>query len=121
MGIEEEKKFSLENIGNGATIERFNLALQEVLDNIQDLNTDPKKARKVVMTVTIVPDEDRGVGRYLIDVAAKTAPIKPHPGRVFLGRNSRGKGVATEDNPVQAEMTELMQQGETKIYALAKE
>lgn len=89
-------------------VERFDLALQEALDNIQDPNTDPKKPRKVVMTLTIAPDEDRSVGKYMIDVQSKLAPIKPHPGRVFLGRDIRGRGVATEEHPTQVEMDEVM-------------
>jgi len=30
-----------------------------------------------------------GVGKYAIDAQAKLAPLKSHPGRVFLGRDSK--------------------------------
>lgn len=118
--MDGQERFTLAEIGSGATVERFDLAMQEVLDNIQDVNTDPKKPRTVVLKVTIHPDEDRGVGKYLIDVQSKLSPIKPHPGRVFLGRDKDGKGVASEEHPTQVEMGEVT--GKTdKVYHLKKE
>jgi hypothetical protein len=38
----EENELSLETLGQGAAVERFNLALQDVLNNIQDVNTSAK-------------------------------------------------------------------------------
>ena len=116
--MEGQEFFTLTDIGRGAAVERFDMELQKVLDNIQDPNTDPKKARSVVLKFTITPDEDRGVGKYAIDAQAKLAPIEAHPGRVFLGRDKNGKGVATEEHPTQVEMNEVM---DTKIYQINKE
>jgi len=76
----EEDQVSLETLGQGAALERFNLALQDVLDNIQDVNTDPKKARTVTLKATIKPSEDREVGSIVVDVVSKLAPIAPFKG-----------------------------------------
>ena len=116
--------FTLTEIGRGAAVERFDLELQKVLDNIQDPNTDAKKARSVVLKFTITPDEDRGVGKYAIDAQAKLAPLKSHPGRVFLGIDGKGHGVASEEHPTQAEIKEVMNPGlqdDGKVYKLGKE
>jgi hypothetical protein len=117
--MDGQERFTLAEIGSGATVERFDMAMQEVLDNIQDVNTDPKKPRSVVLKVTIHPDEDRGVGKYMIDVQSKLAPIRPHPGRVFLGRDGKGRGVASEEHPTQVEMGDVMK-SETQTYKLVQ-
>lgn len=73
------------------------------------------------MKLTIQPSEDRGIGDYIIDVQSKLAPIKPHPGRVFLGRDGKGRGVASEEHPTQIEMTDVMKPTDGKVYKIGKE
>lgn len=97
----EEKGISLDTLNQGAAVERFNMALQEVLDNIQDPNTEPKAARTVTLKCTIKPDDDRGVGNIKIEVVAKLAPVAPFDVRVFLGCDKDGKGYASEYHPNQ--------------------
>lgn len=94
--MEQEKSISLDTLNQGAAVERFNIALQEALNNIQDPNTDAKKARVVTLKATIKPDADREIGSINVDVSAKLAPIAPFDVRVFLGRDKDGKGYATE-------------------------
>lgn len=118
--MDGQERFTLAEIGGGATVERFDLAMQEVLDNIQDPNTDPKKERAVTLKVKLIPDEDRGVGKYLIEVTSKLQPIKPLPGRVFLGIDKDGRGVASEEHPTQVEMPEVTGKAD-KVYQLKKE
>lgn len=96
-----EENVTLESLNQGAALERFNLALQDVLDNIQDPNTDPKKARTVTLKVTFKPDGDRGIANLKCDVIANLAPIAPFDVRVFLGRDKDGKGYASEFHPAQ--------------------
>jgi len=119
------KVFTRGNRKGGRAVERFDLELQKILDNIQDPNTAPKAARSVVLKFTIKPDDDRGVGKYSIDAQAKLAPIMAHPGRVFLGRDKDGHGVASEEHPNQVEMSEVMNPPmdgkDGKVYHLGKE
>jgi len=94
----EERSLSLETLGQGAAVERFNLALQDVLTNIQDVNTPAKTKRVVTLKATISPTEDRDIGNIVVEVVPKLAPIKPFDVRVrvFMGRDKDGKGRATE-------------------------
>lgn len=119
----ENEGVSLETLGQGAALERFNLALQDVLDNIQDLNTDPKKARTVTLKATIKPSDDREVGSIMVDVVSKLAPIAPFDVRVFLGRDKDGKGYASEYHPAQQELFGQKNEPETteNVYKLGKE
>lgn len=119
--MEGQESFGLMEIGRGAAVERFDLALQKVLDNIQDPNTDAKKPRAVVLKITITPDEDRGVGKYTIEAQEKLAPIKAHPGRVFLGRDKAGHGVASEVHPSQVEIPEVLEAANVRKFKLDKE
>lgn len=42
---------NLSEMSNGAVNERFNYELQKVVENICDPNTDPKKKRKITLTM----------------------------------------------------------------------
>lgn len=121
--MEEEQGVSLETLGQGAAVERFNLALQDVLNNVQDPNTDPKKARTVTMKVTVKPSADREVGTLAVDVVSKLAPIAPFDVRVFMGRGKDGKGYATEYHSQQAGLfTEPVPEAENvKHFEIKKE
>lgn len=50
---------SLDSMGGGALLERFNLAMAQIARNIMDPNTDPVKARKITITLTFKPDKSR--------------------------------------------------------------
>lgn len=50
---------SLDSMGGGALMERFNLAMTQIARNIMDPNTDPEKARKITVTFTFKPDKNR--------------------------------------------------------------
>jgi len=94
--LSEEKNVSLASLSEGAAIERFDLALQEVLTNIMDPNTDWKKTRTVTLKMTIKPNENRDISGYIVDVDKKLAPIKPFGNTLFTGQDKDGKGYATE-------------------------
>lgn len=114
----DEKHVSLENLGEGAAAELFNLELARVLENIQDENTKPTTIRTVTLTLKIKPEEDRSFGQVAISAASKLAPINPHPSMFYFGRKANGKAVATEHNPRQAG---LFASKEEKILKIAKE
>jgi len=68
--MEAERKTFLE-LGGGAALERVDYELARVVENILDPNTPAAKPRKITVTVTYLPDEDRSLIRY--DVSVKTA------------------------------------------------
>jgi len=98
----EEKHVSLENLGEGAAKELFDLELSKVLDNIQDENTKANTIRTVTLTLKIKPEDDRSFGQVQIAAISKLAPVNPHPTMFYFGRTSKGRAVATEHNPRQA-------------------
>lgn len=87
---------SLDDLMNGAAVERFNKSLQEVLKNIFDPNTDAKKTRKIVMTMTIKPDKSRNSAKFYLDVRSGLAPIEPYEVNAMLARDDRGNVSAAE-------------------------
>ena len=50
---------NLETFANGAFAEQVNRAMEEVAQNIQNPNTDAKKARKITITLTVKPNDQR--------------------------------------------------------------
>lgn len=60
----------LGQIAEGALQERFDNAMNQVLENIHDLNTDPTKVRKIVLEIKVKADEDRDM--LFMESTAKT-------------------------------------------------
>lgn len=87
---------SLDDLMNGAAVERFNKCLKEVLNNIFDPNTDAKKTRKITMTLTIKPDKSRNSAKFYLDVRSGLAPIEPYEVNTMLSRDDRGNVSAAE-------------------------
>ena len=54
-----EKIINLETLAEGGLTEKVNMALQEVLNNIIDPNTDYKVKRKLTIDITFISQEDR--------------------------------------------------------------
>lgn len=87
---------SLNELMNGAALERFNKSLSEVLQNIFDPNTDAKKTRKITLTLTIKPDKSRDSAKFYLDVKSGLAPIEPYESNVMLSRDDYGNVSAAE-------------------------
>lgn len=75
-------KLSLANLKNGAAIEAVDEELAGVLENIQDLNTQPTAVREITMKVKIKPDEDRS----LCDIMVTCWPSKLAPRRIVSSK-----------------------------------
>ena len=60
--LENKELVSLNNLGEGAAAELFDLELHRVLDNIQDVNTKATTKRVITLKVTLQPDEHRNFG-----------------------------------------------------------
>jgi len=99
--LEEREKLSLTNIVGGAAIERFNLALQEIFDNIMDVNTDADAKREIVLKVAMKPNKDRDMIVYGLQVITKPAPLSAVTSHAVMGRGINGEGEAYEVIPHQ--------------------
>jgi hypothetical protein len=108
----EDNHISLENLATGAAVERFNLALTQVLENILDPNTDAKVKREIVLKVAIKPTEDRASGRVEVTTATKLANYKAVETTIYIGTVG-GEVAAVEHNPKQMRFDEVVRQAES--------
>lgn len=92
---------SLQNIDDGAVIERFDYELDRVLQNIADFNTRPDATREVVLRLKIKPNMDRTFAIIEIDVKAKLQSIKPANSTMHLVTGPGGRIHAVQSNPHQ--------------------
>ncbi|KAA1180668.1 hypothetical protein BSK59_08400 [Paenibacillus odorifer] len=83
-------------LANGAVGERINLELQKVAENVQDPNTDWKKARKVTITITLKPDEEREIALVSADIKTTLAPAHGIATKLIFGMEKDGNVVAAE-------------------------
>lgn len=89
-------KINLETFAQGAMAEKLNIELQKVMENIHDPNTDPKKARKVTLTLTLKADENRDFINVDINSKSTLAPSKGVNTKMILGTDRQGKVVSRE-------------------------
>lgn len=90
-------QIDLPSLGAGVVNELFDDALEKVIENIADKNTNWKKDREIIIKLKIKPNEDRSSGTYSVDVNTKLAGVKPHIGTLYMGKDrAQGKYIAKE-------------------------
>lgn len=81
----------------GALIEQLNIELSKVLENIADPNTPSKTLRKLTLTLSFKPDEERDLSTVDIKTQSKLAPPKPLSTKIIIDRDlNTGKIVGAE-------------------------
>ena len=73
------KHINMEEFANGAFTVQANRAMEKVMKNIQDPNTDAKSTRKITVTIAFKPNETRNF--VATGVVAKTS-LAPELGAV---------------------------------------
>lgn len=101
--LDSEYVVELDNIGRGAALVLFQAELKKVLDNIADLNTNPRAKRKVTLEVVIEPTDDRAMGQVVIDCKSKLAPRRGESTAVYFA-TVEGRRAAVEANPTQGKL-----------------
>ncbi|AIY84975.1 hypothetical protein U729_2590 [Clostridium baratii str. Sullivan] len=91
-----ENMINLEKFAEGALAEKMNGALKEVLENIQDPNTDFKLKRKLTLEMTFVSGEDRELAEVSMIAKTKLAPNKPIATKIVIGTDGKGGVLASE-------------------------
>lgn len=89
-------KLSFSTLAGGGVEEKLQYALDEVAVNIADPNTDPKKARKITMTLTFKPNEQRTIANVDIDVKATLAAPMGISTTLMIDQDEKGRIVAQE-------------------------
>lgn len=87
---------AIDDMMNGAVTERFLAALRTVLKNIIDPNTDPTKARKVTLELTIKPSKDRTTADFNLLCKPTLAPPVAVTQSMVLSRNDAGDVTALQ-------------------------
>lgn len=64
----------METFANGALSEQFNRELETVTRNICDPNTDAKKPRKITLTITFKPNDQRDFNTAAVEARSTLAP-----------------------------------------------
>ena len=91
-----ENMINLEKFAEGALAEKMNGALKEVLENIQDPNTDFKFKRKLTLEMIFVSGEDRELAEVSMIAKTKLAPNKPIATKIVIGTDGKGGVLASE-------------------------
>lgn len=86
----------LNTFANGALAERFHQEFERVMENMNDLNTDPKKARKIVLTLSFAGDKKRDVWNCQVQATSKLAPTEAVESKILLDMDQNGNLVGQE-------------------------
>ncbi len=70
-------QLSYDSLGSDGLREIFERGLSEIISNIEDPNTDWKKARKLTVEVNFKPNEQRNFAEMTYGVKVSSAPVKP--------------------------------------------
>jgi len=89
-------KLSFSTLAGGGVEEKLQYALDEVAENIADPNTDAKKTRKVTMTLTLKPNEQRTIANLEVDVKTSLAAPVGISTTLMIDQDQNGKIVASE-------------------------
>ena len=80
-------KVNLQDFAGGALQEKFNSAMQQVLENMTDTNTSWKTKREINVKISFEQNEDRDDTAVDVSVVAKLAPSKSIGTRMAIGKN----------------------------------
>lgn len=88
---------NLAEVAGGALQEKADLAIQKVLENMQDPNTPWKNQRGITIKLTFIQNEDRDDAAMTISVETKLAPQSPTLTRMAIGKDlATGRTYAQE-------------------------
>ncbi|WP_040194781.1 hypothetical protein [Clostridium culturomicium] len=87
---------NLDRLADGAVAERFNDALQKIMENIEDPNTDHKVKRKLTLEMTFDSTEDRALSEVTVIAKTKLAPRKAIATKFLIDKDMDGTILATE-------------------------
>lgn len=93
--MDEAAKISITNLKDGAAVEMFDLQLEKVLANINDINTD-NKTRSITLTMAITPSEDRTLLTISMDCTSKIRHQEKQKVYADIKIDERGRAFAVE-------------------------
>ena len=106
---------TLESLADGAAAELWGAALAQVLENLDDPNTDWKPKRRISLTFDFSTDEERRVGEVVIGCTTKLSGIRGVKHGVYYGKRQgvlalvqapRQEDLFTDPNPARPRAVE---------------
>ena len=97
--MEKDVRSSLLQMAKGAIQERVDYEVSRVVDNILDMNTETKAKRKVVLTIVMVPDDDRQVVKIEASAKSTLAPVTPVGTSLVITADGNGEMMLAEIIP----------------------
>ena len=94
-----DARSSLLQMAKGAIQERVDYEVSRVVDNILDMNTEAKVKRKFVLTIVMVPDEDRQVVKIEASAKSTLAPVVPVGTSLVITADGNGEMILAEIVP----------------------
>ena len=79
---------NFDSFAKGELAKQFNTELQKVLQNVADTSTDPKKARKITVTMTVKSDDNRQVSDVTVQTKSTLAPAREIEAQLVLNYDS---------------------------------
>lgn len=80
---------SILEMAQGAIMEQVNVEVSKIVDNILDLNTDPKKKRTLSLTVDFIPTQDRSQVAINATAKSKLLPNNAVQTTIYVGADSK--------------------------------
>lgn len=81
------KHIDMETFANGAFSAQINRAMEDVTKNVQDPNTDATATRKITVTITFKPNEQRNFVATGVQTKATLAPALGAVTAITMGKN----------------------------------
>jgi hypothetical protein len=100
--MEEMQLVTLDTLAGGGAAELWEAEFRKLMDNVQDINTDPEAKRSVTLEVLVQPSKDREGAKVTVKVSSKLASFQPLSTNVFIGRRD-GQLVAVSFDPRQTD------------------
>jgi hypothetical protein len=89
---------SIGEMAKGAVLEQFEVALDEVLKNITDPNTDSAKTREIQLSLKFKAGESREMAAVTCQYKTKLAPVSPIVTVILIDKDNNGTPVCAEVN-----------------------
>ncbi len=83
------KHFNLEEFAGGKLSVQLNKALEKVTENIQDPNTDAQKVRKINVSISFRPNDERNFAATTVETKLSLAPELGATTALSMGRDLR--------------------------------
>lgn len=110
--MSKSAEIKLESLADGSISERFKQELDKVLANIADPNTTAKTVRKITVSLSIKPNENRETAEVSIQATSTLAPAKEVMTTFIMDRDNDGKVVGAELRSGQRGQTYLDDDGD---------